>query len=74
MCRRCGRELKVKEPGTSSKWRGYIVFVSILTVMLGNILRFSGVSFLYGMLILLCLGVVIMFVVCFVVCRYSKLE
>lgn len=72
VCRGCGRELKVKKQIVPFKWGFFIAFAP--TVLLGNIMRLNGVSFIDNMLILLGLGIVIISIICLVVYLYSEYE
>jgi hypothetical protein len=73
-CRGCGRELKVKKQGLSLMGLLSIAGVSITVIVLGNILRMSGVSFLYTMLILSGLGLVVISIACLVDYLFSDFE
>jgi hypothetical protein len=73
-CRGCGRELKVKKRGLSLMGLLCIAGVSITVIVLGNILRMSGVSFLHTMLILSGLGFVVISIACLVDYLFSDFE
>ena len=73
-CRGCGRELKVKKRGLSFMELLSIAGVSITVIVLGNILRMSGVSFIHTMLILSGLGLVVISIACLVDDLFSDFE